>query len=62
MKKEFLIADLLVLVLFLIMGPVSGSAAEKCTECHDSVTPGIVNDWRISKHGENSLECETCHG
>ena len=62
MKKNFMITDSLVVIFILILTPVLGSAAESCVECHGSVTPGIVNDWRISKHGENGLECDTCHG
>jgi hypothetical protein len=26
------------------------------------VTPGIVNDWRISKHFQNKIDCSECHG
>jgi len=61
MNKK-LITALLVLLVCIIMTPVRGSAEETCIDCHASVTPGIVKDWTISKHGENGLECETCHG
>ena len=62
MEKKFLIADSLVLVLCVILMPVLGFTEQKCVDCHSSATPGIVNDWRISKHGEMGLECEICHG
>jgi hydroxylamine dehydrogenase len=62
MKKEFMIASLLMAFLSLTALPVLVSGEEKCVDCHVSVTPGIVNDWGISKHAENGLECETCHG
>lgn len=40
---------------------------EQCVECHSSVTPGIVNDWRKSGHSKTSDDgkqvfCNDCHG
>ena len=40
---------------------------EQCVECHSSVTPGIVNDWRKSGHSKVSADgkqviCSDCHG
>lgn len=42
------------------------SGAE-CVECHEGVTPGIVNDWRASGHaapasGAKAVTCAACHG
>ena len=40
--------------------------ATECVECHEGVTPGIVKDWRASKHAAPSKEepvgCDRCHG
>jgi|CXWL01.1.fsa_nt_gi hypothetical protein len=33
-----------------------------CVECHKQVTPGIVGDWKLSKHAENAVTCDVCHG
>jgi hypothetical protein len=33
-----------------------------CVDCHGKVTPGIVADWKASRHFENGVECATCHG
>ncbi|MEK7710371.1 MAG: multiheme c-type cytochrome [Planctomycetota bacterium] len=33
-----------------------------CIECHKKITPGIVNDWQLSKHAENAVTCDACHG
>jgi hydroxylamine dehydrogenase len=30
--------------------------------CHTSVTPGIVADWKLSKHAEFEVTCSVCHG
>ncbi|MCP4936202.1 MAG: hydroxylamine oxidoreductase [bacterium] len=37
---------------------------EECIECHESLTPGIVKDWRASKHAkqEKPVYCSSCHG
>lgn len=54
--KRFLI--LLAGVLFL----VAGAYAQDCIQCHKETTPGIVSDWQLSKHSENDVSCDTCHG
>lgn len=38
------------------------SIAANCINCHKSITPNIVSDWQISKHSQNDVGCETCHG
>ncbi|MCP4566638.1 MAG: cytochrome C [FCB group bacterium] len=45
-------------ILFLPLMAVG----QDCIECHKEMTPGIVSDWQISKHSENDVSCETCHG
>ncbi|MEO5377266.1 MAG: hypothetical protein H7832_05715 [Magnetococcus sp. DMHC-6] len=45
--------------------PVQGVfKGEACLECHLIVTPGIVNDWRASRHAqsEKPVFCSACHG
>ncbi len=37
-------------------------AADTCVDCHTKVTPGMVKDWKVSKHSENDVSCKTCHG
>jgi len=47
---------------------VSGEfSGEQCVECHQGVTPGVVNDWRKSGHskpanGQQAVYCSDCHG
>ncbi|MCP4451846.1 MAG: cytochrome C [Planctomycetes bacterium] len=36
--------------------------AQNCVDCHTEVTPKAVSDWRLSKHSENGVGCEICHG
>ena len=44
-----------------VTGEFSG---EQCIECHQSVTPGIVNDWKASRHSQadKKVYCNNCHG
>ncbi len=47
-----------------VEGRFSGA---ECVECHQGVTPGIVNDWQASRHakpgvGVGPVTCAACHG
>ena len=41
---------------------VSAAFAQVCAECHKKISPGIVNDWQLSKHSLNKIDCSECHG
>ena len=49
-----------VLVLFAFIS--LGLANQTCIECHKKVTPNIVSDWQLSKHSQNDVSCDDCHG
>lgn len=56
----------LVLVFAFARAPVS-SADEgegSCVACHEKLNPGIVSQWRASKHAQadDVVSCDTCHG
>ena len=34
----------------------------ECINCHMSVTPHIVSDWKLSAHSKNEVTCSVCHG
>lgn len=36
--------------------------ADVCVDCHKTISPGIVGDWELSKHFENEIGCDACHG
>jgi hydroxylamine dehydrogenase len=59
MSKAILVVMLGSLAALLICPQV---AASVCTECHAKVTPAIVSDWELSKHGQNEVDCAACHG
>ncbi|RAZ48726.1 multiheme c-type cytochrome [Campylobacter hyointestinalis] len=35
--------------------------AKQCVECHADKTPGIVNDWKSSRHAHAGVSCLDCH-
>ena len=35
---------------------------KECVTCHESVTPDIVSDWRLSRHSKVEVTCSVCHG
>ncbi|MFB3923306.1 MAG: multiheme c-type cytochrome [Terriglobia bacterium] len=35
--------------------------AKECLECHESTTPGIVEQWQGSRHAEAKVDCYSCH-
>ncbi|MBT7357030.1 MAG: hydroxylamine oxidoreductase [Rhodospirillaceae bacterium] len=47
----------------LVEGRFTG---EECIECHEGITPGIVKDWRQSRHSSPTsgepVTCNACHG
>jgi len=52
----------IIFVALLVFAIASAAQAGECVNCHQTVTPGIVGDWQISKHMENDIECSVCHG
>jgi hydroxylamine dehydrogenase len=52
-----------VAALVLAAAPVTPPAASKgCVACHARATPGIVSDWKLSRHAAVSVGCDSCHG
>jgi hypothetical protein len=41
---------------------VSSASAQVCVDCHKKITPNIVSDWQLSKHGQTGINCTSCHG
>jgi hydroxylamine dehydrogenase len=48
--------------LLLAAAPVVSEVTARCVACHANRTPGIVSDWRLSRHAEVAVGCESCHG
>ena len=53
--------NLLFFVFFVSVLSVS-TFAQKCVNCHTKTTPQVVTDWKLSKHFQNDIGCEVCHG
>jgi hydroxylamine dehydrogenase len=55
----------LILLFWTIVFSPKVFAQTVCVECHRKVTPGIVSDWKLSKHSKTkpfAVECCSCHG
>ncbi len=52
----------MVVVLFVGAFPLAPAFADQCVDCHAKVTPNIVSDWKLSKHSQNQVNCDVCHG
>ncbi len=50
------------LLTILLIAVAPAVAAVDCVVCHKKVTPGAVADWQVSKHAENGVGCDSCHG
>jgi hypothetical protein len=37
-------------------------ANKACVDCHQKSQPGIVADWKLSKHAAANIGCDDCHG
>lgn len=48
--------------LIILLSAISAQGAVDCISCHQTVTPGIVKDWQISKHFAQKVSCDICHG
>jgi len=35
--------------------------AQKCLDCHESTTPGIIEQWQKSRHAGAKVDCYSCH-
>lgn len=42
--------------------PQKAAKESNCVTCHTKTSPMIVNDWRLSKHSVNNIDCSECHG
>jgi hypothetical protein len=49
-------------LLLLALSWTAPAVAQDCVACHKDVTPRIVADWDVSKHSENGISCDFCHG
>jgi len=50
-----------IFITFALLLAASASA-EDCVTCHEKETPGAVSDWKLSKHFEEEVTCDDCHG
>ncbi|MDA8388896.1 MAG: multiheme c-type cytochrome [Nitrospiraceae bacterium] len=59
---SFLSTFLFLSGLFVAQNAAAQAGSKACIDCHSKTSPGIVHDWRLSKHSKNGVACPTCHG
>jgi len=65
-NRRFVPVVLLVVALPVLMAISPGTSEavyqeRDCVGCHTDQTPNIVQDWKLSLHAENGIDCATCH-
>ncbi len=40
---------------------VDSAIGQKCAECHADESPGIVAEWKKSRHADKDVDCYDCH-
>lgn len=45
-----------------MLPPLSRAAESSCVACHETLSPGQVADWRVSRHHAEEIGCAECHG
>jgi hydroxylamine dehydrogenase len=59
-----LLFELSLLAVFSLPACAQSSAASgpvDCIGCHSASNPGIVSDWRNSRHAQAGISCANCH-
>ena len=63
MKRKISIEFLLVISSVIFILSFSAIADDNpCVQCHIKITPGQVADWKVSRHFQEEVSCEYCHG
>ena len=52
----------LIFVTMIFIFATTAAAADDCVNCHEKTTPGAVTDWKLSRHFEMEVSCDSCHG
>ncbi|MDF1562288.1 MAG: multiheme c-type cytochrome [Deltaproteobacteria bacterium] len=48
-------------ILFGLLVPAAAQAEDTCLDCHNKENPGLVAQWRASKHASQDVGCLECH-
>ncbi len=62
MKRFFILFFASLMTLLFMAGIASAKEGKVCIGCHKAVTPLLVKDWQSSKHSNNEVTCDVCHG
>jgi hydroxylamine dehydrogenase len=62
MKRFFVFFFASLITTILMAGIASAKEGKVCIGCHRTVTSLLVKDWQSSKHSDNEVTCNVCHG
>ncbi|MCD4786684.1 MAG: cytochrome C [Desulfobacterales bacterium] len=62
MKRFFVFFFASLITLLFMAGIALAEEGKVCIGCHKAVTPLLVKDWQSSKHSNNDVACNICHG
>jgi hypothetical protein len=60
--KKLIIVTFFFFCLFIMFSNFVSAEDANCVLCHKNLTPGLVKDWKVSKHSKQGIGCDTCHG
>jgi len=61
MRSRSVLTTSIVLILTAAAVPAVAQQQNKCWSCHASISPGIVEQWKSSKHFAADIACLDCH-
>ena len=59
--RSFLFFSFILFSLSVFGQKEVSSDGQACLDCHNSSTPGIVEQWRGSAHASKGVDCYSCH-
>lgn len=58
-----MVKKIVILIIgILVFTMLPAESKSRCIRCHEKMTPGLVKDWKVSKHSQEDVTCATCHG
>ena len=62
MNKRLFALSVLALCVVVVFCVPGWATEDVCVKCHSGKTPGLVADWKTSKHYQEGVTCSACHG
>lgn len=61
-RLDYLVSHFLTLLfLSFTLSSFASAANNACLDCHQEITPQIINHWKASRHSKSGVSCYDCH-